>query len=131
MEQIGMIPAFHATSVRFCYDGPLSFWWVCRRRQFPEKAPALPSPVLAGRVYVRLAQLLDPLNRLPSRRTRTLPSIEAFIERIVLNAGKRGYYGRGISMNKNTFRFPCSFEEIGPSRTQMVTGKRPHAYVPL
>ena len=81
----------------------------------------LPStPVLARRVYVRLAQLLDPLNRLPSRRTRTLPSIEAFIERIVLNAGKGLLMVVGISMNKNTFGFPCSLEEIGPSRTQMV-----------
>ena len=68
--------------------------------------------VLPRRVYVRLAQLLDPLNRLPSRRTRTLPSIEAFIERIVLNAGKGLLMVGGISMNKNTFRFPPYFREI-------------------
>ena len=85
-----MSPAFHATSVRFCVPVLYLFGGLVGGDNFRKKH--LPSPpVLPRRVYVRLAQLLDPLNRLPSRRTRTLPSIEAFIERIVLNAGKKGY----------------------------------------
>ena len=56
---------------------PLSFWSVCRRRQFPEKAPARAPAEDIVCPTRSTSRSIKPA----FRRTRTLSFIEAFIER--------------------------------------------------
>ena len=108
MERVGMSPAFHATSVPFCmlifylfggFVGGDNF----RKKHLPSPSRARSSCVCPTRSTSRS---IKPASLPPHTHSAFY---RGFYREDRPKCGKRAINGGGISMNKNMFRFPCSF----------------------
>ena len=101
MERVRISPTFSRNLCSILYAGPLSFWWVCRRRQFPEKAPALP------RSRARSSCVCPTRSTSRSIKPASLPphTHSAFYREDRPKCGKRAINGRGNIHEQKHVRF--------------------------